>query len=309
MLRYFLASIALALAATPAKADWSATALTQSYVADQNIGDVDHVSYACSAPGNYCDQEVPQPNGYTVAYAHDQTSGKVIANSLSTGTYPIYVLNHPPFYVPISLIAGAHAAADLSRGEVEVANSGSPIPYGIGSNYAGTNATASLSDNVQFHSNSMASFNVGVDLVLTGSDAYYGYSLLNFYALPTYGAGSGVHYEAGYYAPFPGGNINSFVNDGFTEVSFGVFHGVLTVVPNANPAYSAFEIGESLFSEDGISAVKALFKFDLPIGVTLVSDSGRLLTASVIPEPATWALLVAGFSLVGATLRRRRVVA
>ena len=31
--------------------------------------------------------------------------------------------------------------------------------------------------------------------------------------------------------------------------------------------------------------------------------------SSVVPEPASWAMLIAGFGLVGATLRRRRMAA
>jgi hypothetical protein len=33
------------------------------------------------------------------------------------------------------------------------------------------------------------------------------------------------------------------------------------------------------------------------------------LSIGTIPEPSSWAMLIAGFGLVGATLRRRRVIA
>jgi len=35
-------------------------------------------------------------------------------------------------------------------------------------------------------------------------------------------------------------------------------------------------------------------------------DNIRVLTAGIVPEPQTWAMLIAGFGLVGAALRRRR---
>lgn len=51
---------------------------------------------------------------------------------------------------------------------------------------------------------------------------------------------------------------------------------------------------------------------DLPEGLSFTSQSGTFLTGldngggGVIPEPATWGLMIAGFGLVGAGLRHRR---
>ncbi len=53
----------------------------------------------------------------------------------------------------------------------------------------------------------------------------------------------------------------------------------------------------------------AKFGLVLPAGASFSSDSGVFLTAPVggaVPEPASWALLVAGFGVVGAAARRRR---
>lgn len=45
----------------------------------------------------------------------------------------------------------------------------------------------------------------------------------------------------------------------------------------------------------------------LPQGVSFTSASGLFLTQSpgAVPEPATWAMMIGGFGLVGATMRRR----
>lgn len=51
----------------------------------------------------------------------------------------------------------------------------------------------------------------------------------------------------------------------------------------------------------------ASVSFVLPDNVTLTSESGVFLTQTdAIPEPAAWALLIAGFGAVGTALRRRR---
>ncbi len=43
---------------------------------------------------------------------------------------------------------------------------------------------------------------------------------------------------------------------------------------------------------------------EVPDNVTWTSSSGLFLTAAAVPEPATWVMLLVGFGLTGATLRR-----
>lgn len=56
----------------------------------------------------------------------------------------------------------------------------------------------------------------------------------------------------------------------------------------------------------------ATFSWDLPTGVSAASSSGRFLseaTPGAVPEPSTWAMLIVGFGLIGASLRSRRATA
>ena len=43
--------------------------------------------------------------------------------------------------------------------------------------------------------------------------------------------------------------------------------------------------------------------------IHLGAYSGGNLEVSAVPEPASWAMMIGGFSLVGGAMRRRRVVA
>ncbi len=44
-------------------------------------------------------------------------------------------------------------------------------------------------------------------------------------------------------------------------------------------------------------------------GVRFQTTPGEAVAFGVVPEPASWVLLIAGFGMIGATLRRRRIVA
>lgn len=77
-------------------------------------------------------------------------------------------------------------------------------------------------------------------------------------------------------------------NIGFTQFSGGqIFSGTL-----ASPMFNI-----------GTYALNNPF-FGGPALLTISDGSG---TGSAVPEPASWAMLIGGFGLVGASLRRRRV--
>jgi hypothetical protein len=89
-------------------------------------------------------------------------------------------------------------------------------------------------------------------------------------------------------------NINSYAPTGYvanlggnpiTLQRFGMQFDLRTVAP------------QNVWTENGGSISRVLFSYEL----------GRLTGA--VPEPSSWAMLIAGFGLTGAAMRRRRAVA
>lgn len=79
--------------------------------------------------------------------------------------------------------------------------------------------------------------------------------------------------------------------------------------PSTGDQFAASTNRRVTFSTEGGEAITGLRFTSTNIAFELDTVSGRLLgngTGSTVPEPASWALLVAGFGLVGAATRRRR---
>ena len=96
--------------------------------------------------------------------------------------------------------------------------------------------------------------------------------------------------------------------DYFKSITLYVPAGQTTL--NLQGELSIFCIGTGVCGFDNTAALRFAV---LPDGLSFSSQSGAFLTglggnpAPGIPEPASWAMLIAGFGLVGARIRRRRI--
>jgi hypothetical protein len=102
----------------------------------------------------------------------------------------------------------------------------------------------------------------------------------------------------------------------FNETSNGFFTELNLVSGNSYDVYVAFNILLSAGPLVGPATMDfsntATIGIAAPQGGSFTSSSGEFLgfaqtpSTGVVPEPASWAMLIAGFGLIGATLRRRR---
>ena len=79
------------------------------------------------------------------------------------------------------------------------------------------------------------------------------------------------------------------------DVGVGFQNGSL---PNVNPTIFSAAFNPAFWSGTGFAVTFAP-------GQTYTASNGTVLSVSGIPEPASWALLLAGFGLTGAVMRRR----
>lgn len=105
-----------------------------------------------------------------------------------------------------------------------------------------------------------------------------------------------------------------------TDTYFNVPNGGFRVISAIDPTVlmsqslttglSVFNAGPVQFSFDA-SALLATMPVDVTFGAGVITNIGSLATftleyESVIPEPATWGLMILGFGMVGVAARRRK---
>jgi hypothetical protein len=209
----------------------------------------------------------------------------------------------------------ASARADLATGEVGVtAFSDGFRTERSGASFVAAQSSAQFNDTLNFTvagAGPGSLTNIGVGFVLDGS-------LLQLDA-----RSSGFIDER-----FSFGSANARYVDGFGVVPFNQAAGwVSSAWDFSRPGevrftgiYALSGASESIglskqliaFANGGLSVMfgstSKLF-LDLPTNVSFVSNSGVLLqgNAGAVPEPASWAMLISGFGLVGAVARRRRI--
>ena len=119
-----------------------------------------------------------------------------------------------------------------------------------------------------------------------------------------------------YGAPVPIGQSNNwFVARGASDGVNGNLEGLLQAtitIPTGETSLGIYA-DLNLDCASGSSCLfgnTSAFRFgDLPAGLSWTSKSGKFLTALAapgVPEPASWAMMVAGFAAAGAAVRRRR---
>lgn len=112
---------------------------------------------------------------------------------------------------------------------------------------------------------------------------HYAYDLVNTFTGPIY------------YSYFAGGSITSY---GYTGQYAGLAH---TPPPSFTDA-TAYFFGD-------FSMVESLYNYDTNVRTDSIDVNTSLkiesVTVTVVPEPASWALVITGFGLAGASLRRR----
>ncbi len=90
--------------------------------------------------------------------------------------------------------------------------------------------------------------------------------------------------------------------------TFSVFYGASLTEANALAALGSvgaevYSLGQSSDNQLGTTAGRSTFIFGFKgVGGTALPDP-----ASPVPEPATWAMMLTGFGLIGATMRRRKL--
>jgi PEP-CTERM motif len=114
--------------------------------------------------------------------------------------------------------------------------------------------------------------------------------------------------------------FSKFIFAGAQEFSGGVGTGILAAGPGSGvfaPTYSTFLFGYGSGTPFGVSSYSFIAKhagsIKLAFGTASADNIGPLLdnvsiSVGAIPEPATWAMMIMGFGLIGGALRSHKSV-
>nr|WP_255601895.1 PEPxxWA-CTERM sorting domain-containing protein [Polymorphobacter megasporae] len=217
--------------------------------------------------------------------------------------------------------AVATSSADLATAKIYLtASAAGPL--------AGANASAQLADTLHFTiagANASTITYVPVSFAFSGTVATTDYDHASAELGYGFYFGGASAYEFGDYgAGYYGGNYRSptfvYASDprvgGWVSSSFASytptdtrFSGVYAITGATADIPISFNLSLNTYNSTLDYSNGGGIKIGHVDGVSYTSDSGVFLTsvAGAVPEPASWAMLVAGFGIVGGAARRRRI--
>ena len=198
---------------------------------------------------------------------------------------------------------GLQAAELITNGDFSAGNSGFGSTYSGGA-YSQFNGTYYITTNAQAVCgcfNNLADHTTGTGNLLVLDGAQSG---LDFFA-ETFAVTANTNYTLSYWASQLGGGPQAVIAASFNGVQVG---SAFTPTQAGWQQFSfTFNSGAATVGTLGLRDLETNYLYnDFAIDdISLTGTPG----AAVVPEPATWTLLIGGFAMVGVAMRRRIRVA
>jgi hypothetical protein len=97
--------------------------------------------------------------------------------------------------------------------------------------------------------------------------------------------------------------------DKYFKVTFGDEIGWSDVLEGPEASFQPWRRNVMLFTPTRVTQTLTFLAHGMPWGMPPLLHLDGVSMSSAVPEPATWALLIVGFGLVGAAARRRAEIA